>query len=349
MPRQSDTTATPSERASSAAGDRRTTGPAAKNPKPRYRPLADPDARIYVGDCRDLLATAPDLFEGGDPANPGAVDLIFADPPFNWARDYDRHRAGDAWIDKLADEEYLDFTKRWLDGCVRALKPNGSFWINIPDTWAAEIVVHLKGDRDADRNPRERLHMVNWCVWHYRFGQNTMNRFINSKVHVLYFAKDRENRTWNVDEILELSDRATTYFDPRTMNKKVGRSGLRVPMDVWYGKYLGRVQGNNKERRANHDNQIPEAYMERVIRACSNEGDLVLDPFLGSGTTGVVARELDRRFVGFEYAESNAKSAWERIKDGPVRVRKDQPLVHASAIFAPRGASPTARKATEAE
>jgi site-specific DNA-methyltransferase (adenine-specific) len=323
--------------------------PTAKTTPTPWATLNDPDTSIYVGDCRELLRSVPTLYEAADVSGAGAVDLIFADPPFNWARDYDRHKAGDAWKDTLADEEYLRFTKEWLDACVRVLKPTGSLWVNIPDTWAAEIVVHLKGSEDADGKPREKLHMMNWCIWHYRFGQNTMRRFINSKVHALYFVKDRDERTWNVDDILEASDRATTYFDPRTMNKKAGRSGLRVPMDVWYGKYFGRVQGNNKERRANHDNQIPEAYMERVTRACSNEGDLVVDPFLGSGTTGVIARELDRRFIGFEYAESNARSAWSRIESGPVRVRKDEPSRHASAIFSPRRASPAARAATQSE
>jgi hypothetical protein len=84
--------------------------------------------------------------------------------------------------------------------------------------------------------------------------------------------------------VLEPSDRATVYFDPRTLAKDENK-GMRVPMDVWYGQYWGRIQGNNKERRARHHNQIPEVYLERVIRACSNEGSLVLDPFLGSGTT----------------------------------------------------------------
>jgi site-specific DNA-methyltransferase (adenine-specific) len=91
-------------------------------------------------------------------------------------------------------------------------------------------------------------------------------------------------------------------------------------MDVWYGQFWGRVQGNNKERRGYHDNQLPEVYLERVIRACSNEGDLVLDPFLGSGTTGVVALALKRNFIGTEFSEENAKSACERIKIGPYRV-----------------------------
>ena len=227
--------------------------------------------QVYLGDCRRALEIIPE-------AKRSEIDLIFADPPFNWARAYEE------WNDKMAEEEYLRFTYEWLDLCADALTPTGSFWVNIPDTWAAEIVVHLK---------QRGMTMVNWCVWHYRFGQNTTGRFINSKVHALYFSKDPKERTFNAEPILEPSDRATTYFDPRTDTKKDGTPGMRLPMDVWYGKYWGRIQGNNKERRPNHDNQIPEVYLERVIRACSNEGDLVLDPFLGSGTTCTIAARAE--------------------------------------------------------
>ncbi len=296
----------------------------ADNPKPALA-LTGPDTRVYIGDSRELLRAVPDC-------RTAEVDLIFADPPFNWKRDYDRHLAGDAWDDALPDDEYLAFTRDWLDGCVDALKPTGSLWVNIPDDWAAEIVVHLKRER--------KLHMVNWCIWHYRFGQNTSGRFINSKVHALYFCKDRKNRTWNEEPILEPSDRATTYFDPRTFSKKEGTSGMRTPMDVWYGKYWGRIQGNNKERRPGHDNQIPEVYLERVIRATSNAGDLVLDPFLGSGTTCTVARALNRRTIGLEYAPSNAKSAIQRIESGPIRIDPNNPTRTASAIFTPRAIGP---------
>jgi len=276
--------------------------------------LSDPGTRLFVGDCREVM---PRLAE----VKTGAVDLIFADPPFNWDRAYDK------WRDNMPQEKYLEFTYEWLDMCIGALRPTGSMWVNIPDDWAAEIVVHLKG---------RGLTMVNWCVWHYRFGQNTNNRFINSKVHALYFAKDAKARIWNAEPIMEPSDRATIYFDPRTHAKKEGVQGMRVPMDVWYGKYFGRIQGNNKERRASHDNQIPEVYLERVIRACSNEGDLVLDPFLGSGTTCLIARELKRRSIGIEYSRANAKSAFARIAQGPLRVRHGEPTRHITAIFEPR-------------
>jgi site-specific DNA-methyltransferase (adenine-specific) len=277
----------------------------------------DPHTRVYVGDCRDLVPQIPECAAG-------EVDLIFADPPFNWNRAYDK------WDDRLPDAEYLQFTYDWLDLCVGALRPTGAIWVNIPDTWAAEIVVHLK---------KSGLTMINWCVWHYRFGQNTSGRFINSKVHALYFVKDPARRTWNEKEILEPSDRATTYFDPRTFTKSEGDAGMRVPLDVWYGQYWGRIQGNNKERRHNHDNQLPEVYLERVIRATSNPGDLVMDPFLGSGTTCTVARELKRRSIGLEFSPDNAKSCWERIQAGPLRVKFDAPTRTASAIFAGRNAS----------
>lgn len=281
------------------------------DPTPDFS-LQKPELRVYVGDCRKIIPSLPEV-------RAKKVDLIFADPPFNWNRAYDK------WDDSMPRQDYLQFTAEWLDCCVDALAPNGSMWVNIPDDTCAEIVLHLKG---------RGLEMVNWCIWHYRFGQNTTGSFISSHVHALYFAKNYAKRTWNPDSILEPSDRATTYFDPRTQNKKEGTPGMRVPMDVWYGPYWGRIQGNNKERRANHDNQLPEAYLERVIRACSNEGDLVMDPFLGSGTTGVIAHALKRRFIGTEFSIDNATSAFERIKSGPIRL--GVALGQSTAIHAPR-------------
>jgi len=260
--------------------------------KPTYH-LGHPATDIYVGDNRDIL---PQIREA-------SADLIFADPPFNWDVKYGK------WHDNMSREGYLKFSYEWLEACLRVLAPHGSIWINIPDDTAAEIVVYLKN---------KRLTMMNWCIWHFRFGQCRNSNFIVSKVHVLYFVKDPSDRIWNPDQVLEPSDRATTYADART--RRTQTPGLRVPLDVWYGQYWGRIQGNNKERRANHENQIPEVYMERIIRACSRKDSLVLDPFLGSGTTCTVARALGRRSIGIEYSETIAKSAFERIEDGPVRL-----------------------------
>ncbi|MDG2054107.1 MAG: DNA methyltransferase [Phycisphaerales bacterium] len=268
---------------------------------------SQPETQAYIGDCRNVLRSLPER---------GQVDLIFADPPFNWSVAYEQ------WDDSMPREDYEDFTREWLDGCLEVLAPNGSIWVNIPDDSAAEIVMHLK---------QRGMHMINWCIWHFRFGQHREGGFINSKVHALYFSKDRKKRTWNGDAVLEQSDRAAIYGDKRTM-AKTKNQGMRVPMDVWYGKYWGRIQGNNKERRPQHQNQIPEVYLERVILACSNPGDLVLDPFLGSGTTLTVARAHGRRSIGIEYSPETASSAWQRITEIGM-LRKDIALGQSTAIF----------------
>ena len=140
---------------------------------------------------------------------------------------------------------------------------------------------------------------------------------------------------------MEPSDRASIYFDPRTMAKE-NNKGMRVPMDVWYGKYWGRIQGNNKERREQHHNQIPEAYLERVILACSDEDDLIVDPFLGSGTTSTVARSWGRRSIGIEHSQVHASSAWNRIVNVGM-IRKGASIGQSTAIFGPRRVSQPAR------
>jgi site-specific DNA-methyltransferase (adenine-specific) len=278
---------------------------------PTYR-LDDPATEVYVGDCREVLAALPER----------GVDLIFADPPFNWDVAYGE------WDDSRPREEYITFTRQWLDACLRVLADRGSLWVNIPDDTAAEIVVHLK---------HRGLTMINWCVWHFRFGQHRVGNFIVSKVHALYFARDRENRVWNPRAVLEPSDRAAIYDDPRT--RRTRQPGKRVPLDVWYGPLWGRVQGNNKERRKNHQNQIPEVYLDRVIRACSDEGQLVLDPFLGSGTTCTVARSLGRRSIGVEYSPKCAASAFERIRSGPVRLGPAAPRSNSFMAHRKRGSN----------
>jgi site-specific DNA-methyltransferase (adenine-specific) len=282
---------------------------------PTYR-LDNPSTEVYVGDCREVLRSLPG----------GCADLIFADPPFNWDVPYGE------WDDARPREEYVGFTREWLDACLRVLGERGSFWVNIPDDTAAEIVVHLK---------QRGLVMINWCVWHFRFGQHRVGNFIVSKVHALYFARDRDGRVWNPGAVLEPSDRAAIYDDPRT--RETRQPGMRVPLDVWYGTNWGRIQGNNKERRKNHQNQIPETYLERVIRACSNEGQLVLDPFLGSGTTCTVARALQRKSIGIEYSRRNAESAFQRIQAGPVRLAPAEPSTNSfMAHRARRGQRPPA-------
>jgi len=235
-------------------------------------------------------------------------DCIFADPPFNFGESYSQ------WSDTLTRREYLKFTEEWLAACVRLLSAQGSLWVNCPNEVAARIVVFAEDGQG--------LTLANWCIWHYRFGQWTDRGFIRSKTHALHFVRDKSMAIWNPDSVLVPSDRSAKYGDSRTKQSK--RPGLRVPLDVWGvesdGPYWGRVQGNNKERSPLHSNQLPEKYIERAIRSTTRKDSLFFTPFVGSGTEMVVARALGLVSYGAEIGVKEAKSAFDRIKRGSVRL-----------------------------
>lgn len=230
--------------------------------------------------------------------------LIFADPPFNIGRDY-----GVGVRDDLPVNEYAEWTCRWLDSAISVLAPDGALWVNVYDNIAAEIVVHMK---------RRGLLMPRWVIWHYRFGQCQAGNFIQSHQHGLLFCRDPKRI--DISEVLEPSDRASVYGDSRTRNKKKGVDGMRPPLDVWQGEGFSRITGNNSERwksrqRPNgHDNQLPIRYLKRVITSLTRKGESVLDPFVGSGTTVLVAHTLGRVAVGGDLSVPNAASAVQRVR-----------------------------------
>jgi len=243
-----------------------------------------PIGHIVTGDAVEVL--------GGWPAE--CVDLVFADPPFNIGYQYDAYR------DRLPPKAYLDWTEAWIDACLRALKPTGTFWIAIGDEYAAEIRVMM----------RERATLRNWVIWHYTFGQNCKKKFNRSHAHLFYFVKDPEAFTFNADDpsVRVPSDRQLKYNDKRANPKG------KLPGDVWT---FSRVCGTFKERVGWHPCQMPLALLERIVLACSKPGDVVLDPFAGSGTTLVAAARHGRRWVGVELSEKYARRAAKRVAGAP--------------------------------
>ena len=239
-----------------------------------------PIGQIVQGNLLEVLPAWPS----------GCVDLIFADPPFNIGYKYDRYR------DDLAPEEYLKWTRRWLDECLRVLKPTGTFWIAIGDEYAAEVRVAM----------RRRATLRNWVVWHYTFGQNCANKFNRSHAHLFYFVKDPKRFTFNANAVRIPSDRQLKYNDKRANPKG------KLPDDVWT---FSRVCGTFKERVGWHPCQMPLALLERIVLACSKSGDVVLDPFAGSGTTLLAASRHGRRWVGVELSRKYAVQALKRVCD----------------------------------
>jgi len=252
---------------------------------------------IIHGDCIEVLsslnepvANSPESSCLPDGGRQVQADLIFADPPFNIGYKYD------VYNDRKKYDEYYNWTKQWMGICVeKALKPTGSFWIAIGDEYAAEVRIIAR---------QLGLTLRNWVIWYYTFGQATRRKFARSHTHLLYFVKDPKHFTFNDMAIRIPSARQTIYAD-----KRANPAG-KVPDDVWT---FPRICGTFNERVGWHPCQMPEKLLERIILACTNEGDLVLDPFAGSGTTCVVAAKLNRRYIGIEISEKYVAEATRRI------------------------------------
>jgi site-specific DNA-methyltransferase (adenine-specific) len=241
--------------------------------------MQDLENKIVRGDCVKLLGNVKEAF----------ANLIFADPPFNIGYEYDKYE------DNIEREDYVHWTQVWMTACKNVLKPDGSFYIAIGDAYAANV--KMIGDK-------LELCMRNWIIWHYTFGQQTKNKFARAHTHILYFVKDEKNFTFNADAARVISDRQKKYQD-----KRANRAG-KMPDDVW--DEYPRICGTFKERM-NFPCQMPESLLGRIIRVSSNEGDWVLDPFSGSGTTAVVAAKLNRRYTGIELSGEYVRRSRDRI------------------------------------
>jgi DNA modification methylase len=268
----------------------------------------------------------------------GSVDLAFADPPFNIGYTYD------VYEDRMAADEYLAWTRRWGQAVVRCLKPNGTFWLAIGDDFAAELKLLFQRDLG--------LFCRSWVIWYYTFGVNCKFKFSRSHTHLFYFVKDRKHYTFNHDTIRVPSARQLVYADVRADSR--GRlpddtwilrpqdlaEGFKPDEDTWY---IPRVCGTFKERAGWHGCQMPEQLLGRIIRLCSNAGEVVLDPFGGSGTSLVVAKKLGRKYLGFELSPNYAAQIEKRLEsanEGDTLLGAEEPKVSVPATAAGKTRQP---------
>ncbi len=254
---------------------------------------------VLIGDCCDMLASLPE----------DSVDLIFADPPYNLQLEGELWRPNLTKVDAVDDDwdqfdsftQYDHFTRNWLTACRRVLKPNGTLWVigsyhNIYrvgkilqdlDFWVLNDVVWVKA------NPMPNFRGV---------------RYTNAHETLLWVQKQKGAKyTFNYHAMKGLND------------------GLQMRSD-WYlpictGKERLRDDAGDKA----HPTQKPEALLYRVILSSSNPGDVVLDPFFGTGTTGAVARKLHRHFIGVEIDSNYADLAMARVRE-VVQLEFDPPI-----------------------
>ncbi len=215
-----------------------------------------------------------------------SVDLIIADPPYNLNKDYGNKS------DSKSFDEYINFTKEWTKEATRILKPNGTIYVFMGFRFISYLYQILENDNSLLFN--------NWICWFYTQGIGKKKGFSPRHDDILMFTKSKDF-TFNLDEIRI----PQKYY--RSINNMRGAN----PGDVWEFSHIHYCQ----ENRQNHPTQKPEGLMERMILASSNENDLVIDPFAGSGTTLRVCQQLNRNCLGVELNSEYVKMVESRLNE----------------------------------
>jgi len=267
-----------------------------QHPQPYYK---HPNGTLWLGDSLLWLES----FE------PESVDLIFADPPYNIGKaDWDHFESHD---------EYVEWSIRWIGLAARALKPTGSLYV----CGFSEILADIR------RPAAKFFYKCKWLVWFYKNKANLSNDWGRSHESILHFRKSKKV-TFNVDYVRVPYGRHTLKYPvhPQAESSQYGNGKKRrehwrphpdgaKPKDV----FEIPVISNGAKEKTPHPTQKPEELLRRIILASSNEGDLVIDPFSGSGTTLVCAEQLNRRWAGCDINEEYNKWAVIRLENIPKR------------------------------
>ncbi|MDP2336848.1 MAG: adenine-specific DNA-methyltransferase [Bacteroidota bacterium] len=243
--------------------------------------------QIIFGDAVEALKSIPD----------NSVDLIFADPPYNIGKNFNGHK--DKWA---TEEDYLNWCYSWLDLCVLKLKPTGSFYVMTATQFMPFFDIYL----------RKKLDILSRIVWYYDSSGVQAKKYYGSMYEpILFCVKDKNNYTFNTNDILVEAKTGAKrkLIDYRKAIPTV-YSSEKVPGNVWE---FSRVRYRMDEYE-NHPTQKPIALLERIIKASSNEGDLVMDPFSGTFTTCFVAKELGRNSIGIELQDEYVKIGLRRLQ-----------------------------------
>ena len=213
-----------------------------------------------------------------------SIDLIIADPPYNLGKDYGNNH------DLKGFDEYLYFSKTWLMEAKRVLKPNGTIYVFM----GVKFISYLYQILD-----RELGFLFNsWITWHYTQGMGKTLGFSPRHDDILMFNVSK-SFTFNLDSV-----RVPQKFYRERNNMRGANPG-----DVWQFSHVHYCNAN----RQNHPTQKPEGLIERMVLASSNEGDNVLDPFAGSGTTLRVCQQLNRNCIGFEINPEYVQMTYDRL------------------------------------
>jgi len=248
--------------------------------------------KIYNQDCIDGMKTIPD----------GKIDLVVTDPPFainfkakkaNYNRTASRVLSG---YNEITKENYYEFTLNWMSQCFRILKESGGMYVFSGWNNLADIL-----------NAIEEIGFitVNHIIWKYQFGVVTNRKFVTSHYHCLYICKNDKKRKFFPYE----------RFSKEEKNNQGRSLHYKDKEDVWE---IKREYWTGDEKTPT---KLPAEIIKKILQYSSEEGDLVFDPFLGSGQTAVVSKLLKRNYIGFEIVKEYFDFISKRLKSNSYRIK----------------------------
>jgi len=260
--------------------------PSIKHSSPNFKTVL---GSLYQMDCISYMKSVES----------DSIDMIFADPPFNLNKLYPSNMN-----DNIATEEYLEWTEEWLDQCVRILKHGGSLFVwNLPK-WSSHYTKFLNS----------RLNFRHWIGVDIKYSLPISGRLYPSHYSLLYYVKGDKANTFHPDRLpMEICPKCKNdLVDYGGYKNKMNPSGVNIS-DIWrdippvrHNKYKGRKSAN----------ELSIKLLDRIIEMSTNPGDLVLDPFGGSGTTYIVSEIKGRKWLGTELGPiDDITSRFDRIED----------------------------------
>ena len=253
----------------------------------REKKQTSPLDKVLYGDCLSQLKKIPS----------GSVDLVFADPPYNLQLDRELLRPNNTRVDGVDDHwdkfdsfaNYDEFCRAWLGECRRVLMPDGALWVigSYHNVFRLGVALQDLG-----------YWILNDVVWRKTNPMPNFRgrRFTNAHETLIWASREQSSRyTFNYESMKAMND------------------DIQMRSDWLFPICSGPERLKDEGGRKAHPTQKPEALLQRILLASTNRGDIVLDPFFGTGTTGAVAKQLGRRFIGIEQDADYVKAARERI------------------------------------
>ena len=255
-------------------------------------------------DAHGVLLYQCDALEAMEQLPAGIFDLTITSPPYNIGKEYET---------KMSVDDYVEWSRRWINQVYDLCSSNGAFWLNlgymeVPYIGRAVPISYLLWDRIA-------FYLLQEIVWNYGAGVATKKIFSPRNEKFLWYVKSPENYTFNLDDVRD----PNVKYPNQKKNGKLRVNPLgKNPTDVWQFPKVTTGKGLTGQRaspeRTKHPAQFPVSVIDRIVKACSNENELVFDPFIGSGTTAEVAIKNGRKVVGFEIRPDYIEIAVNRIE-----------------------------------